>query len=315
VVVLFLWELTMNVFRYLMVGIVVLLLVSCGNNNKSSASKPSSSEHVKSTASVGAQGSSAATPSSDTSSTQGGSSSTDASSGSAGVVVSPDTGSNEPGASPASGDTTQQALKQKAIMQDLLKHMSYYNKTLSADFIQKNLSENDQSVVSGHLELKRPDRFLWVTYVDETKNEIDEQILGNGRLYWKNNPSLEQVIKRKVNLSRLPLVRLLLHDDQSVSEIMQDFTLSELSSDNNSAFILKPKPSAEIDLNNIVVRFKNKKLSQLVLESSLTNQSVFTFSNQKVNLPIDDSHFCYSGKIVPLDPAGDPAPVKSGDCV
>ena len=303
----------MGVCRCLVLGVVALLLVSCGDGGKKS-NKSTTPESRVETNHSNADSQPPASSSSEHSPTAG-SQHVDQSAG----------GADAKGATQADpvdhhnvvnqSDPSLESGKQLLILQHLQTHMGFYSDTLSADFSQQKLTGNQQTVQQGHLELKRPDHFLWETYVGDGAKDIDQQILGNGRVYWQNDPSLEQVLKRQVDLSRLPLIRLLLHNDQSLNNILQDFTLSEVEDSSGLVFVLRPKPNSTVGINQIAIRFKNKKLDQLTLTNSVTDKSIFTFTNQRVNMPIDDAHFCYSGKIIPLDPAGNPAPVKPGDCV
>jgi chaperone LolA len=190
----------------------------------------------------------------------------------------------------------QQELSEK-LAKELL-HSLRSNTKLSADFdeivVNHTKDGNREQLHRGHMDLKRPDKFIWKTFIGKKGVNIDEELIGNGGVYWQYDPQLQQAIKRKVNLDKQPLIKLLLSDEGSSMDLSRNFNVTKKNvsaASGEVVFVLTSKDDgSESNLARMIIVLKNNVLSQLSLENNLNQETVFQFSNLDQSV-IKDSLF------------------------
>ena len=192
----------------------------------------------------------------------------------------------------------QQALSEKLAKQLLHSLRAYTN--LSADFdeviVDHAKGGSREPLHRGHMALKRPDKFIWKTYIGKKGDKVDEELIGDGGVYWQYDPELQQAIKRKVNLDKQPLIKLLLSDEGSSVDLARNFNVTKetiAGSPGDVVFVLKTKnDNSESNLAQMIIVLKNNVLSQLSLENNLNQETVFQFYNLRQSV-IKDSLFVF----------------------
>jgi chaperone LolA len=190
-------------------------------------------------------------------------------------------------------------LKLQQNAQDLLRRLRSYT-SLSADFTQVNIAHtavgDTKKSQRGHMDLKRPDDFIWKTYDGQSGTTLDEALIGDGDKYWQYDPDLQQAIKEKGDLSRQPLIKLLLSNDYSSKELTKSFMITKQSvagEPREVEFTLTPvSTNMDINVSAISIVFNNDTLSELVMQNSLNQKTVFNFYNIK-RTPLSSSLFAF----------------------
>jgi len=152
---------------------------------------------------------------------------------------------------------------------------------MTADFNQKLTDSNNEVNSKGHMSLKKPKFFKWVT--TSPNNQL---IDSNGEKLWIYDGDLEQLIIKRVsnNIAQFPYLILLSKNSENIEKL---FTVKEI---NQNSYILKPKNDQMI--NSITIKFRdNDQLKFLGISTSLNQNTTIKFSNVKMNNDIDDSSF------------------------
>ncbi len=160
-------------------------------------------------------------------------------------------------------------------------------KTLTADFkqVSKGLSSMD-GASGGKVYFKRPGRIRW-----SYKGEITDEIIGDGKVIWFYQPDLNQVFKSRETEPGISTDFL-----SGMMNIRKYFRASEEGKKKGLVSIrLEPREyHPQIKTLVLLVDGKTLLVKSFVLTDHYGNTTTVTFSNIKVNPPIDDEMFSFS---------------------
>ncbi len=205
---------------------------------------------------------------------------------------------NNSAASSSTAHKQKKALSAKLAKELLHRLRSYTN--MSADFnefvVNHSKNGDTEELHRGHMDLKRPDKFIWKTFRGKQNEKIDEELIGNGGIYWQYDPLLQQAIKRRVDLNKQPLIKLLLSDEGSSMDLSRNFDVAKKTMHDDPGavvFVLTSiQGNDESSLANMTIVLKNNMLSQLILNNTLNQQTIFQFYNIKKD-PINNDVFVF----------------------
>ncbi|WP_150463564.1 outer membrane lipoprotein chaperone LolA [Francisella sp. XLW-1] len=156
--------------------------------------------------------------------------------------------------------------------------------SMTASFDQKLINggrASDNISSKGHMSLKKPKFFRWITTSPNT-----QEIISNGSKLWIYDGDLEQVIIKKVsnNIAQFPYLILLSKNTNNINKL---FTVKELD---KNTYLLKPKNDQMID--SIQIKFSNNEnLEYLAISTSLNQFTKISFSDVKTDIDIDNTKF------------------------
>lgn len=161
--------------------------------------------------------------------------------------------------------------------------------SLQGDFTQalynaKNELLGDKN--QGNFLLQRPGRFYWKTEIP-----FEQLLVSDQKTIWLYEPDLEQVTVRPFTDDLQQTPALLLSND--VSEIEENFTITHTKTSAQDLFTLKPKSDEQL-FTSLLLQFNGASLAVLTVNDSLDQRTVFTLTNTKINLPLDESKFSFS---------------------
>jgi len=159
--------------------------------------------------------------------------------------------------------------------------------SISGDFTQI-ITDDEQEVVEendGNFILKRPGFFRW-----HIAPPFEKVIVSNQQSIWTYDPDLEQVVVETVSDQLLQSPMTLLSGD--LDKIKANFTVTVLESSKNGEQQFQLIPTAEDGaFNKMLIKFKDQRLSGMVLYSALGETQSYVFSSLEFNKAVDDSAF------------------------
>jgi outer membrane lipoprotein carrier protein len=162
--------------------------------------------------------------------------------------------------------------------------------TMQADFVQQSLSSKGkvQQTSQGHMSLSRPGKFRW-----DTRTPSKQLLVTDGTYVWIYDPGLQQVVRRNLNASNAANPASLLSG--KVEDLQQRFYVTKLNPVSGGGLWYELKPKQGNDLFQwIQLRFDNNDLSEMRVADNLGQESVFTFSNVKVNASLSAQLFQFT---------------------
>ncbi|WP_417515020.1 outer membrane lipoprotein chaperone LolA [Marinobacter sp.] len=158
--------------------------------------------------------------------------------------------------------------------------------TYQADFIQIVVNENGSKVQEsrGSLKAKRPGLFYW-----ETRAPLSQFIVSNGESVEVYDPDLEQVTVHNLDDRVQTTPALLLSGE--VDNLEETYRVSgRQTSDDTREFTLEPKSEDSLFVSLRLTFFKNE-LQEMRMQDSLSQLSVLSFDNIRLNEAVDDRAF------------------------
>ncbi|MDO6442440.1 outer membrane lipoprotein chaperone LolA [Marinobacter sp. 2_MG-2023] len=158
--------------------------------------------------------------------------------------------------------------------------------TYQADFIQIVVNENGSKVQEsrGSLKAKRPGLFYW-----ETQAPLSQYIVSNGQSVEVFDPDLEQVTVHNLDDRVQTTPALLLSGE--VDNLEDTYRVSGRQvGDHTREFTLEPKSEDSLFVSLRLTFFKNE-LQEMRMQDSLSQLSVLSFNDIKLNESVDDSAF------------------------
>lgn len=163
-------------------------------------------------------------------------------------------------------------------------------KTISAEFSQKqtNLALGTTKETSGHLSIKRPDKFRW-----QTEQPVDEAsiLVSNGKKVWYYKPPRREGGRGQVYIREAADVqsKLLIDLLDGQANISKDFKTKDLGA---GRFELKPlKPAGDIERIELFLERPTKLIYKLVLFTMTGNQTELTLKSVALDPQLSDKMF------------------------
>lgn len=158
---------------------------------------------------------------------------------------------------------------------------------MSADFNQTAIVKKaPQKKSVGTMALKRPGKFRW-----EITSPNRQIIIADGKYLWIYDVDLEQATKKGLTKDANSPASLLSGSGDAIAE---RFTLVDAKQeDNANTFKLKPKKNGDM-IQSVELKFVDDKLNQMTVLDNLGQQTIFKFSNVKVNPSLSSSLFKFS---------------------
>ena len=157
--------------------------------------------------------------------------------------------------------------------------------TIEANFTQTQIGIKKNTVTTGSVKIKRPNKFIW-NYND------GQQIICDGKTIYIYDKELNQVETKKYNVSIEKTPALLLSGTSSITNEYNIITINK--NDNLKWFKLVPKKDTESNqVKSIEIAFINNKLSKMNFIDNLNHQIQINFSNLKENNQLSDKSFTF----------------------
>ena len=155
-----------------------------------------------------------------------------------------------------------------------------------ADFIQIVVNENGNRVqeTRGELKAKRPGLFYW-----ETSAPMSQFIVSNGETVEVYDPDLEQVTIHNLDERVQTTPALLLSGEVENLEETYKVSLKAIG-DNTREYTLEPKSPDSLFVSLRLTFFKGE-LQEMRMQDSLSQLSVLSFDNIRLNEDVDNSAF------------------------
>lgn len=167
-------------------------------------------------------------------------------------------------------------------LSELLKSYESYQ----AEFIQIVVNETGNRVqeTRGSLKAKRPGLFYW-----ETTAPLAQLIVSNGEQVEVYDPDLEQVTIHRLDERVQSTPALLLSGE--VDNLEESYRVSERSmGENTREFTLEPR-SADSLFTSLRLTFYQGELQEMRMRDSLSQLSILSFDNIRLNEPVDAGAF------------------------
>jgi len=161
--------------------------------------------------------------------------------------------------------------------------------TMSANFSQSVKSENrsNPEESAGVFQMQRPGKFRW-----NYKKPFEQQIVADGKNLWVYDVEMEQVIVKSEDLVLGSTPAILLSGNASITDKFE--VTEEMHNDTGSKDVfwvqLLPKDK-ETGFEKLIMGFSGDSLQFMELKDTFGQVTRLTFSNLKVNQPIDPSVF------------------------
>lgn len=155
-----------------------------------------------------------------------------------------------------------------------------------ADFIQIVVNEKGHHVqeTRGSLKAKRPGLFYW-----ETRAPLSQFIVSDGDKVELYDPDLEQVTIHKLDERVQTTPALLLSGE--VDNLDETYTVSQRSiGDKTREFTLEPRSPDSLFVS-LRLTFFDGELQEMRMQDSLSQLSVLSFDNIRLNQPVDNNAF------------------------
>ncbi len=163
-----------------------------------------------------------------------------------------------------------------------LKNFLEHTQSYQAQFQQQVIDDKGYVVEQsrGMMLLQRPNQFRW-----EYKQPYVQVITANGEKIFIYDPDLEQLtIKiQETNLQATPALLL-----SGKAEVLNQFTLEDMDS---NRVRLKAIPPKQGEFQQIIFGFEQGKLVYMEMMDSLSQRSVFRFSNGVTNIAFKSEAF------------------------
>lgn len=159
-------------------------------------------------------------------------------------------------------------------------------RTYQADFIQILVNEGGDKVQesSGSLKAKRPGLFYW-----EQTPPLTQFIVSNGEKVTVYDPDLEQVTIHSLDDRIATTPALLLSGE--VEHLEETYKVTrQASGGDQQVFVLEPKSQDSLFVS-LQLRFTNGVLDEMRLNDSLSQLSILSFDNIRLNETVPDSAF------------------------
>lgn len=155
-----------------------------------------------------------------------------------------------------------------------------------ADFIQIVVNENGNRVqeTRGALKAKRPGLFYW-----ETSAPLSQFIVSDGETVEVYDPDLEQVTIHNLDERVQTTPALLLSGEVDNLEETYNVSLKAIG-DNTREYTLEPKSPDSLFVSLRLTFFKGE-LQEMRMQDSLSQLSVLSFDNIRLNEKVDNSAF------------------------
>jgi outer membrane lipoprotein carrier protein len=143
-----------------------------------------------------------------------------------------------------------------------------------------------QSESNGVFEIKRPNKFRWLT-----KAPNNTLIIANGNTLWHYDVDLQQATQQVLKPgSQAENPAMLL--SSKVSDLSSTFSVSSVKLQGKDWFLLKPKETQ--NYKRIYLYFDKGQLTKIIVINNLGDRSLFDFSNIVMNHTIPDSDFVFN---------------------
>ncbi|MCI0653470.1 MAG: outer membrane lipoprotein chaperone LolA [Methylococcaceae bacterium] len=158
-------------------------------------------------------------------------------------------------------------------------------KTLSADFIQVAIDEagHPRQQVSGTFLLAKPGKFRW-DYLKPYKQEI----VANGKKVWFYDTDLEQVTVKELDNAIGSTPALLLTGEVSLDE---NFVIEDQGEREGMRWTRLAPRSEDNTFKSIRIGIDGENLRGMELSDNFGNLTRISFSNLKINEPIETDRF------------------------
>ena len=155
-----------------------------------------------------------------------------------------------------------------------------------ADFIQIVVNENGNQVqeTRGELKAKRPGLFYW-----ETSAPMSQFIVSNGETVEVYDPDLEQVTIHDLDERVQTTPALLLSGEVDNLEETYRVSLKSIG-DNTREYTLEPRNADSLFVSLRLTFFKDE-LQEMRMQDSLSQLSVLSFDNIRLNENVDNGAF------------------------
>lgn len=159
--------------------------------------------------------------------------------------------------------------------------------TYQADFIQILVNDRGHQVqeTTGLLKAKRPGWFYW-----ETGNPLPQYIVSDGDKVEVYDPDLEQVTIQSLDERVQSTPALLLTGEVDNLNEMYEVTEKDTSVDGYREFTLVPRAPDSL-FTSLRLSFREGQLSEMRMEDSLSQLSILSFDNVRLNEPVSDDAF------------------------
>src|SRR3990167_3241057 len=159
--------------------------------------------------------------------------------------------------------------------------------TYQADFSQTTTSNHHRVLQksSGVMMLMRPNHFRW-----ETKTPDHQIVITNGKIVWIYDVDLQQVTKQSVENTPTNPAELL---SGNTAQLLRQFDVQLMQGANQQIFLLIPKTPNQT-FQSVRIIFKNKKLTQMQIQNSLSQTSTFIFSHIVINPVFSPTLFSFT---------------------
>ncbi|MDO3382066.1 outer membrane lipoprotein chaperone LolA [Gilvimarinus algae] len=136
---------------------------------------------------------------------------------------------------------------------------------------------------SGRFVMQKPGRFYW-----ETLEPFPQQLISNGQTIWLYDPDLMQVTVRQLDeqLEKTPAL-LLSRDPKALT------TAYDVSKVKEQVYTLTPTESEPLFVS-LTMTFSDTGISEVSVEDGLGQRTVFSLTDTRVNLPVDESLFHFN---------------------
>lgn len=158
--------------------------------------------------------------------------------------------------------------------------------TLQGDYLQtaQDAEFGQDEKLSGHVIMKRPNQFLWVT-----QKPYEQYLLSDGKEFWMYDPGLKQVLIRPLTLSVQDAPALLFIGQ--TGDVSKDFnvTLTE-PSPWVEHFVLTPKTEDTL-IHHMDLIFRAQVIETLHIQDNLSQHMEIVFSKVHLNENIPADRF------------------------
>lgn len=160
---------------------------------------------------------------------------------------------------------------------------------LQADFSQKVFDNTGAEIMQGAgvLKINRPEKLYWKqTSPDETLLVSD----GTKTFFYDEFAEQVTILNSKQLIDNTPFALLTSSDD--------NLWLNYSVNNNENMFVITPNTDGQSQVERLELTFSNELLESMKVFDNTGQTSVYVFSKQQVNQPIDDAFFKF---IIPAD--------------
>jgi outer membrane lipoprotein carrier protein len=141
---------------------------------------------------------------------------------------------------------------------------------------------------SGSFEFSRPNRFRF-----EYRKPFQQSIVADGQTLWLHDADLNQVTARKQDqvLGSTPAALIAAAPD--LASLRRDFNLEAAPDRDGLQWVQATPKLREGQLNQVRIGFRGDDLARLEILDSFGQQSVMTFNNLQLNVPVPAGSFAF----------------------